>query len=282
MSRPDAPVPWAPPRAPDPAHSKLVFDAWLIVCGESESTVKAWRSLLEAAFCVWRDKHGTKPPPTEGLLGLYDRYADKPLQDCPPYKCAGPEVRNYVELLMFLVRTSPRDLHWLARIVPWKKMLATMVLSEATDFDSGGIIQAHLALVDLERQEREWEASIQLNIAKRLLPLAQHGRKMRGNPKRKGKSYGLKKEVRAVCKAACSTQFDEIVSYFELTDNTDRLLDDRLLTFTFDGRVPDGIAYFKPDDNISHDPPRVLTFETLRRYLTEFAQKTGAAASPDE
>jgi hypothetical protein len=272
MSQPTAPVPWGPPSPRDPAHFNIVFDAWLIVCGESERTVKAWRSLLEAAFCVWRDKHGTKPAPTGGLLGLGGPYIDKSLQDCPPYVCAGPQVRNYVDLLMHIVQTSPKDLKWLARYVPWNKMLATMVLAEASDFNSGGIIQAHLALVDLKRQEQEWLLRIQLKVSERLLPLAEHGQKMkRGNPSRKGRTYNIRAAIELVCERAGSTDYQTVLNYFSEYRNTEPLFDAGLTRYKFQGVVDGCVEYTVPDGSEAYeaDPEfRRIPVTTLRSYLS--------------
>jgi hypothetical protein len=90
-------------------HSTLVRHAWAIVVADGERQVRHWRAMMQDAFVVWRDRHGAAPtddagPGAFGLLG--NPYIGRPVQECPPYVCAGPKVWNYFDLLMVLVNDN--------------------------------------------------------------------------------------------------------------------------------------------------------------------------------
>jgi len=74
-----------------------VLDARL-VCAWAESEVRALRDSLQSVFEQWRNEKGIFPDDSNsGLLG--NLYEGKPLDECPPYKCAGASVWDYPGLL---------------------------------------------------------------------------------------------------------------------------------------------------------------------------------------
>lgn len=74
-----------------------VLDA-RIVCAWTEPEVRALRDSLQSVFEQWRNEKGILPDDSNsGLLG--NLYEGKPLDECPPYKCAGARVLDYPGLL---------------------------------------------------------------------------------------------------------------------------------------------------------------------------------------
>lgn len=74
-----------------------VLDA-RIVCAWTEPEVRALRDSLQSVFEQWRNEKGILPDDSNsGLLG--NLYEGKPLDECPPYECAGASVWDYPGLL---------------------------------------------------------------------------------------------------------------------------------------------------------------------------------------
>ncbi|HWR76810.1 MAG TPA: hypothetical protein VN283_06350 [Thiobacillus sp.] len=68
------------------------------VCAWTELEVRALRDSLQSVFEQWRNEKGILPDDSNsGLLG--NLYEGKPLDECPPYKCAGASVWDYPGLL---------------------------------------------------------------------------------------------------------------------------------------------------------------------------------------
>jgi len=79
-------------------------------CG-IEAHVARMRTKLEKFFDVWKQKHGQQPL-QEGTLLTGMR--DVPFDTAPPYKCAGPNVRGYTELLFQIAGKAQAD-----DLLPW-------------------------------------------------------------------------------------------------------------------------------------------------------------------
>ena len=215
---PEAPPPWTPPVPFHRAHIPLVRHAWSVVSVDGEEQVKRWRVMIQNAFVQWRDRHGTAPtddagPGALGLLG--NPYIGRPVQECPPYVCAGPKVENYFDLLMMLVDDNDPGVAALIARITLYKALAVLVLAEVHDHPSGALEAAYAALRDIEATDQRRREAILLKAGEKLVPLAETGRAFkRGNPNKGGSKSSLQHMVALVCDRIGSTDYDEVWRFF--------------------------------------------------------------------
>jgi len=268
---PDDPPPWTPPVPFHRAHIRLVLHAWSVVSVDGEEQVTRWRAMMQEAFLQWRDRHGIAPtddtgPGALGLLG--NPYIGKPVQECPPYVCAGPTVANYYDLLVKLVDEHDPGMHALASRIPWHKALAALILAEAYDYPSGALEAAYAALRDIEVTDQRSRSELQHKLAERLLPLAEHGQALRrGGPDRKGKMYGLKAAI-AYAVEQVGPDRDAVLRWFENTANTDGMFMDKLTDIRFQGVEQGRIQYIHPKDTRDNPTFRAIPKGTLGTYLS--------------
>jgi hypothetical protein len=268
---PNAPPPWTPPVPHRLAHIPLVTHAWSVVDADGEAQVKRWRAMMQEAFLQWRDRHGTAPtddtgPGAFGLLG--NPYIGRPVQQCPPYVCAGPKAANYFDLLMMLVDNNDPGVAALIADITLYKALAVLVLAEVNDHPSGALEAAYAALRDIEVTDQRSRSELQHKLAKRLLPLAEHSQALRrGGPDRKGKMYGLKAAI-AYAVEQVGPDRDAVLRWFENTANTDGMFMDKLTDIRFQGVEQGRIQYIHPKDTRDNPTFRAIPKGTLGTYLS--------------
>ena len=148
-----------------------------MVCAWTESEVRALRDSLQSVFEQWRNEKGILPDNSNsGLLG--NLYEGKPLDECPPYKCAGASIWDYPGLLAKLRAeqypplleleakadnlcnpppTLPDHIPRLPATVTkpgMQRLLATLILSEAAAGDAESATKAHWELSHIQDENQ--------------------------------------------------------------------------------------------------------------------------------